>query len=116
MPLCLSRARSTGLIIVAILLAKGVRRDTELEKALGHEVFLGKSIMLLLGGLITVCLAAKEANRAAGPLYTSMLNRYWRFLAGDGSDSLPRQSGQCLRHYRYTLVASLALISAGLVQ
>ena len=58
-------------IIVGILLAKGVRRDTD-WKALGHEVFLGKSIMLLLGGLIIGVLAGKEAIAPLEPLYTSM--------------------------------------------
>ncbi|SDU33939.1 sodium-dependent bicarbonate transport family permease [Halopseudomonas salegens] len=58
-------------IIVGILLAKGIRRDTD-WKALGHEVFLGKSIMLLLGGLIIGVLAGKEAIQPLEPFYTSM--------------------------------------------
>jgi hypothetical protein len=58
-------------IIVGILLAKGIRRDTD-WKALSHEVFLGKSIMLLLGGLIIGVLAGKEAIAPLEPLYTTM--------------------------------------------
>ncbi len=38
-------------ILVGILLAKGVSKDTD-WKELGREIFLGKSIMLLLGGLL----------------------------------------------------------------
>ncbi|MCZ4282556.1 sodium-dependent bicarbonate transport family permease [Kiloniella laminariae] len=38
-------------IIVGIILAKGITRETN-WKALAHETFLGKSIVLLLGGLL----------------------------------------------------------------
>lgn len=66
-------------IIVGILLAKGVRRDTD-WKALSHEVFLGKSIMLLLGGLIIGLLAGKEAIAPLEPLYTSMFKPVLAFF------------------------------------
>lgn len=49
-------------ILVGILLAKGIARDTD-WRALGREIFLGKSIMLLLGGLIIGAVAGKEAIR-----------------------------------------------------
>ncbi|PKM29796.1 MAG: sodium-dependent bicarbonate transport family permease [Gammaproteobacteria bacterium HGW-Gammaproteobacteria-11] len=66
-------------IIVGILLAKDVRRDTD-WKALSHEVFLGKSIMLLLGGLIIGLLAGKEAIAPLEPLYTSMFKPVLAFF------------------------------------
>lgn len=66
-------------IIVGILLAKGIRRDTD-WKALSHEVFLGKSIMLLLGGLIIGVLAGKEAIAPLEPLYTSMFKPVLAFF------------------------------------
>lgn len=66
-------------IIVGILLAKGIRRDTD-WKALGHEVFLGKSIMLLLGGLLIGVLAGKEAIAPLEPLYTSMFKPVLAFF------------------------------------
>ncbi|WP_022960853.1 sodium-dependent bicarbonate transport family permease [Halopseudomonas pelagia] len=66
-------------IIVGILLAKGIRRDTD-WKALGHEVFLGKSIMLLLGGLMIGVLAGKEAIAPLEPLYTSMFKPVLAFF------------------------------------
>ncbi|MBL4835858.1 MAG: sodium-dependent bicarbonate transport family permease [Pseudomonas sp.] len=66
-------------IIVGILLAKGVSRDTD-WKALGHEVFLGKSIMLLLGGLLIGMLAGKEAIAPLAPLYTSMFKPVLAFF------------------------------------
>ena len=58
-------------IIVGILLAKGIQRNTQ-WRALAHEVFLGKSIVLLLGGLCIGVLAGEQAITPLKPLYTSM--------------------------------------------
>ncbi|VXB39393.1 Sodium-dependent bicarbonate transport family permease [Pseudomonas sp. 8BK] len=58
-------------ILVGILLAKGIARDTDWGE-LGREIFLGKSIMLLLGGLIIGAIAGKEAIKPLEPFYTSM--------------------------------------------
>ncbi|UAW98382.1 sodium-dependent bicarbonate transport family permease [Halopseudomonas nanhaiensis] len=66
-------------IIVGILLAKGVSRDTD-WKSLSHEVFLGKSIMLLLGGLAIGVLAGKQAIAPLEPLYTSMFKPVLAFF------------------------------------
>jgi len=66
-------------IIVGILLAKGVSRETD-WKALGHEVFLGKSIMLLLGGLVIGVLAGKQTIAPLAPLYTSMFKPVLAFF------------------------------------
>lgn len=66
-------------IIVGILLAKGVRRDTD-WKALSHEVFLGKSIVLLLGGLIIGLLAGKDSIKPLEPLYTTVFKPVLAFF------------------------------------
>lgn len=58
-------------IIVGLLLAKGIQRGTDWG-ALGREVFLGKSIVLLLGGLCIGLLAGQQAIAPLEPLYTSM--------------------------------------------
>lgn len=58
-------------ILVGIILAKGISRDTH-WKELGREIFLGKSIMLLLGGLIIGAIAGKEGIKPLEPFYTSM--------------------------------------------
>ena len=66
-------------ILVGILLAKGVSKDTD-WKELGREIFLGKSIMLLLGGLVIGAVAGKEAIKPLEPLYTSMFKPVLAFF------------------------------------
>jgi len=66
-------------ILVGILLAKGIARDTD-WRALGREIFLGKSIMLLLGGLIIGAVAGKEAIKPLEPLYTGMFKPVLAFF------------------------------------
>ena len=66
-------------ILVGILLAKGISRDTH-WKELGREIFLGKSIMLLLGGLVIGAIAGKEAIKPLEPLYTSMFKPVLAFF------------------------------------
>ena len=58
-------------ILVGIILAKGISRDTH-WKELGREIFLGKSIMLLIGGLVIGAIAGKEGIKPLEPFYTSM--------------------------------------------
>jgi hypothetical protein len=58
-------------ILVGIVLARGLSKSTQWRE-LGREIFLGKSIVLLLGGLIIGVLAGKEAIAPLEPLYTSM--------------------------------------------
>ena len=64
-------------ILVGILLAKGVSKDTD-WKELGREIFLGKSIMLLLGGLLIGAIAGKEAIKPSNRCTPACSNRYWR--------------------------------------
>ncbi|OFE11111.1 sodium-dependent bicarbonate transport family permease [Pseudohongiella acticola] len=58
-------------ILVGIVLARGLSTTTNWSE-LGREIFLGKSIVLLLGGLLIGVLAGKEAVAPLEPLYTSM--------------------------------------------
>lgn len=66
-------------ILVGIVLAKGISRDTQWRE-LGREIFLGKSIMLLLGGLVIGAIAGKEAIKPLEPLYTSMFKPVLAFF------------------------------------
>ncbi|MBJ7545864.1 sodium-dependent bicarbonate transport family permease, partial [Pseudomonas sp. OA3] len=66
-------------ILVGIVLAKGISRETHWGE-LGREIFLGKSIMLLLGGLVIGAIAGKEAIKPLEPLYTSMFKPVLAFF------------------------------------
>lgn len=55
-------------ILVGIVLARGVSRDTQWGK-IGHEVFLGKGVLLLTGGLFIGWLGGSEGIRPLEPLF-----------------------------------------------
>ena len=55
-------------IVVGILLAKGVSRDTRWGE-LAHEVFLGKSIVLLCGGLVIGWASGPQGMTPLAPLF-----------------------------------------------
>jgi uncharacterized protein len=55
-------------IVVGILLARGIRKQTQWRK-IGHEVFLGKGVLLLLGGLAIGWLAGPEGIQKIKPLF-----------------------------------------------
>ena len=90
-------------ILVGILLAKGVSRGTD-WKELGREIFLGKSIMLLLGGLVIGALAGKEAIKPLEPLYTGMFKPVLAFFLLEMGLIASGQLGS-LRQYGVRLAA-----------
>jgi len=55
-------------ILVGILLARGFSRDTK-WRSVGHEVFLGKGIILLVGGLLIGWIAGPEGVVTIKPLF-----------------------------------------------
>ena len=59
-------------IVVALLLARGERRSQDsLGKAL-HEVLTGKSIVLLLGGLVIGAIAGEAGTEPVAPLFRDL--------------------------------------------
>lgn len=104
-------------ILVGILLAKGLARDTDWRE-LGREIFLGKSIMLLLGGLIIGAVAGKEAIKPLEPLYTSMFKPVLAFfllemgLIASGQLGALRQFGLRLLGFALLMPLLGALIGA----
>jgi hypothetical protein len=58
-------------IIVGILLAKGIQKDMPWAK-IGHEVFLGKGILLLVGGLLIGWAAGPEGLKKIAPLFIDL--------------------------------------------
>lgn len=55
-------------IIVGVMLARGISRDTRWG-AMSHEVFLGKSIVLMVGGLLIGWLAGADGLAPLKPLF-----------------------------------------------
>lgn len=55
-------------ILIGIMLARGFSRDIRLQTVF-HEVFLGKSIVLLIGGLMIGLLAGSEGIISIKPLF-----------------------------------------------
>ncbi len=55
-------------ILVGILLARGISRDTKWGE-LSHELFLGKSIVLLIGGLLIGWMVGPEGIEPLKPLF-----------------------------------------------
>ena len=55
-------------IVIGIVLARGIGRDTNWGR-LGHEIFLGKSIVLLIGGLLIGWAAGPEGIKPLEPLF-----------------------------------------------
>jgi hypothetical protein len=99
-------------ILIGILLAKGISRDTH-WKELGREIFLGKSIMLLLGGLVIGAIAGKEAIKPLEPLYTSMFKPVLAFFLLEMGLIASGQLGALKRHGFKLAVFALCMPLAG---
>ena len=55
-------------ILVGIMLARGISRQTN-WKQLSHEVFLGKGVVLLIGGLLIGWIAGPEGVKPLAPMF-----------------------------------------------
>ncbi len=64
-------------ILVGIVLAKGIQGNTDWKKV-GHEVFLGKGVALLVGGLLIGWVAGPKGVEAISPFF---FNLFKGFLA-----------------------------------
>jgi hypothetical protein len=60
-------------IIVGILLARGIRKDMPWGK-IGHEIFLGKGVVLLIGGLIIGWIAGPDGVTKIKPLFFDLFS------------------------------------------
>lgn len=58
-------------ILVGIVLARGLSKETRLG-AVAHEVFLGKSIVLLLGGVLIGWASGPEGLKTISPLFIDL--------------------------------------------
>ncbi len=58
-------------ILVGIVLAKGIKQDTNWGK-IANEVFLGKGVILLVGGLVIGWIAGEEGVSSIEPLFVDL--------------------------------------------
>lgn len=90
-------------IMVGILLARGLQRGTRWG-ALSHEVFLGKSIVLLVGGLAIGWIAGPEGMAPLEPLFFDLFKGVLAlFLLEMGL--IAASQAKTLRHHGFFIIA-----------
>lgn len=94
-------------ILVGILLARGFSRDLRIG-AIAHEAFLGKGIMLLLGGLAIGWIAGEEGITPLKPLFFDLFKGVLALFLLEMGLITAAQAGSLRRH-------GLFLIGFGIV-
>ena len=94
-------------ILIGIMLARGVSADTN-WKQLGHEVFLGKSIVLLLGGLLIGWAAGPEALEPVGGLFFGLFHGVLALFLLEMGLIAASQVGSLRRHGIFLLAFGIA--------
>lgn len=89
-------------ILVGIVLAKGLNKDTRWD-VIGHEVLLGKGVMLLLGGLIIGWLSGPKGVESISPLFFDSFKGILALFMLEMGLITATQLGS-LRHYGVFLV------------
>ncbi|HSM51860.1 MAG TPA: sodium-dependent bicarbonate transport family permease, partial [Thermoanaerobaculia bacterium] len=84
-------------ILCGILLARGVARDMQLRAAL-HEVFLGKGIVLLAGGLLIGWMAGDAGLAGVKPLFFDLFKGILALFLLEMGLITARQFGSLRRH------------------
>lgn len=106
-------------ILVGIILAKGLSKDTQWG-SVGHEVFAGKGVVLLLGGLFIGWIAGAEGLVSITPLFFDLFKGFLALfllemglIAASKMSSL-RQYGLFLVFFGIGMPLFSALIGTGL--
>src|SRR5690606_9726525 len=84
-------------IVVGIMLARGVSRETSWGR-LTHEIFLGKSIVLLLGGLAIGWIAGPERIAPVGELFFGLFKGVLALFLLEMGLIAAAQAGNLRRH------------------
>jgi hypothetical protein len=106
-------------IVVGIMLARGVSSQTD-WKELAHEVFLGKSIVLLVGGLLIGWAAGPEALEPVGGLFFGLFHGVLALFLLEMGLVAAGQVGSLRRHGLFLAAFGIlfplfgALVGAGL--
>jgi len=94
-------------ILIGIMLARGVSANTN-WKQLGHEVFLGKSIVLLLGGLLIGWAAGPEALEPVSGLFFDLFHGVLALFLLEMGLVAASQVGSLRRHGIFLLAFGIA--------
>ncbi len=84
-------------ILVGIVLARGLSRQTR-WRSVAHEVFLGKGIVLLLGGLLIGWAAGPDGLKSIEPLFFDLFTGFLALFLLEMGLITARQFGSLRRH------------------
>ena len=95
-------------IIIGIILARGVSRKTRWGK-LGHEIFLGKGIVLLGGGLIIGWIVGPQGVEPIGGLFFGLFKGVLALFLLEMGLIAAAQAGNLRKHGLFLVVFSVAM-------
>ena len=95
-------------ILVGIVLARGLSRETRWADV-AHEVFLGKGIVLLLGGLLIGWIAGYEGLASIKPLFFDLFKGFLAIFLLEMGLIAAAQLGSLRRHGVFLVAFGLAM-------
>ncbi len=95
-------------IVVGILLARGIDRDTR-WRLMAHEVLLGKSIVLLIGGLLIGWIAGAEGIQPVAGLFFDLFKGVLALFLLEIGLIAAGQVGSLRRHGLFLIVFGIAM-------
>ncbi len=95
-------------IIVGIVLARGLSRETR-WKSVTHEVFLGKSIVLLMGGLFIGWVAGPDGLSSIEPLFFDLFKGILALFLLEMGLITATQIGSLRRHGPFLMVFGIGM-------
>ncbi|MHA7273299.1 sodium-dependent bicarbonate transport family permease [Arthrobacter sp. TMT4-20] len=102
-------------IIVGIILARGLSRETR-WKSIGHEVFLGKSVVLLLGGLLIGWLAGPDGLSSIEPFFFDLFKGFLALFLLEMGLITATQIGSLRKHGIFLIAFGIVMpLFSGLV-
>ncbi|WP_019481315.1 MULTISPECIES: sodium-dependent bicarbonate transport family permease [unclassified Arthrobacter] len=102
-------------IIMGIILARGLSRETR-WKSIGHEVFLGKSVVLLLGGLLIGWLAGPDGLSSIEPFFFDLFKGFLALFLLEMGLITATQIGSLRKHGIFLIAFGIVMpLFSGLV-
>ncbi|MGK7295403.1 MAG: sodium-dependent bicarbonate transport family permease [Candidatus Wenzhouxiangella sp. M2_3B_020] len=95
-------------IVVGIVLARGLSRQTRWAEV-AHEVFLGKGIVLLVGGLLIGWLAGSDGLESIEPLFFDLFKGILAIFLLEMGLIAASQAGSLRRHGVFIVIFGIAM-------